>query len=191
MDRSHKIAAAMLFLFSQTLIAESGSFRMRARENYEFINIDTKPGSWNSRSFSHTLNLWYEKPFQWAIGLAAGPYGMAYPETSSKVDRPEGIGQSIKMIHHGIEYKRWMLKGIFTRVGLYHSLVNSNGSAGKDVGFATLFGIGYEHNFDGIGLALEVDTRVSYLQDTKWKISSNMIALGVHFYEFFDKQLGD
>ena len=181
------LIAIALLNFSQLLLAETdGKIRMRARENYEWITIDTRPGSWQSSSFSHTLNLWYEKPFQWAIGLGAGPYVMSYPETSKKEARGEGIGESVKIINHGLEYKRWLPQGFFGRLGIYHILFNSTGSAGKDQGYGALLGFGYEHNFDGIGLALEIDTKTINLQKTSWRIRSNMVALGVHFYEFFD-----
>lgn len=161
---------------------KDGQIRMRARENYEKIAIHTPDQVWHYESFSHTFNIWYEKPFQWALGLATGPYVMSYKEAPGQGDRPESLGRAIKLLNHGIELKSWFYQGFFYRLGVYYHQFNSEAEVGRDHGYGGLLGGGYEWDFDGIGLALEGDVRRLKLAEQGWTIEAGMVAIGVHFY---------
>ena len=172
-----------VLLFSDLGFADTGKVKMRARENYEFIKVETAEGQSKFEGFSHTFNLWYEIPTKWAFGLAFGPFAVDYGKVSESTDE-ETIGNDIKLFNTGIEFKRWHDSGLFARVGTYRQIFNGNAPSGKDIGYANLVGIGYEHSFDGWGLALEADYRRSFLVHKKWNVDAQLIAIGVHFYEW-------
>lgn len=172
----------LLLLFGAELTAEQGKWRMRARENFETFTISDKDFSYDYQSFSHTFNIWYEKPFDWAFGLATGPYVMAYAEKPGQKNRPAFLGQKVKLINHGLEYKRWLYHGLFVRPGVYYHQFNANAPDGKDIGYGGMIGLGYEFKISSIGLALEYSKRQLTLTHKKWDISADLIAIGLHFY---------
>lgn len=174
-----------ILLLTPDMALAKGQFKARARENYEQIKINIGQASHQFESFSHTINLWYEDPFNFAVGLATGPYGMAYRESPGQEQRPPELGQSIKLINQGLELKYWYLAGAFVRTGAYYQQFNSQGSAGRDEGTAWLIGAGYEWDLSGIGLALEADYRASRLNRLQWDVNASMVAIGVHFYDWF------
>lgn len=181
-------ASSCTLVFGQaatSLASSDGSLHIRARENYEHMSLELDGTTYRYRSFSHTFNIWYEKPYDYALGLATGPFVMSYPKANNQDLPLDGqLGAKIKFINHGIEFKKWFQRNFFLRAGLYYHQFNSHGSLGRDNGVGGLIGVGYEVDFEKIGLAFEFDYRRASLLKSKIDVSSKMFAIGVHFYGY-------
>ncbi|MFK7825971.1 MAG: hypothetical protein AB8G05_17595 [Oligoflexales bacterium] len=179
----------LIFIFlaidDSKLRASPGGFHIRVRENYEHLELSLSHQKYRYQSFSHTFNLWFEKPYDYAFGLATGPFVMSYSKSpQQKIPDQHEFGEYIKFISHGLELKKWYLKNYFFRMGTYFHQFNSNGTLGKDWGLGGLFGLGYELDFENIGLAFEADYKLSKLSRSSVEISSKMVAIGFHFYKY-------
>lgn len=165
--------------------AHADGYKMRAREHYETMALSGISPTKTARyfGFSNTINIWYEKPFHYAFGLAGSPL-FATLELQGP-DQPQATGKRIRLVHLGLEGKLFVWPeswGAFTRLGLYHAQLQSGGSLGTINGKSYLLGIGYEWNLAGIGIAPELAWRQGLLKGDVHFIGQAP-AIGVHFYK--------
>ena len=161
--------------------AFAGRFRVRAREHYETIKFDDGDASKTYKGFTNTINAWYEEPFQYAVGFAGSPiFARLFADQALP-----GFAPEVRLVHLGVEGKMFpapeVLSG-FLRGGVYQSQLTSNGEAGRMGGSSYLVGVGYEFNFDGIGVAPEASWRGGNLDD-EVRFSGSAPCIGVHFYK--------
>jgi hypothetical protein len=132
---------------------------------------------------SNTINVWYEKPFQYSFGFAASPLLATLPVT--KGEPPPECGDRVRLVHLGSEGKIFPFAGlvhVFARAGVYSSTLTSNGPLGSTTGTSGLLGIGYEWDLGGIGLAPEFSWRTGWLARSI-KFEGSAPAIGLHFYK--------
>jgi hypothetical protein len=173
-----------LLALSITTTASADGFKMRAREHYETMRVTAtdsdQPTTFSG--FSNTINLWYEKPMSYAIGLAASPLWATLGVTGTK--NSDAFGERIRLVHIGIEGKYFPLTagGLFTRLGLYRATLQTNGLGGVTSGRSALAAIGYEWQIGRVGLALEWALRSGDLA-SGGTFHGEAPAIGVHFYQ--------
>jgi len=162
--------------------SHAGEVKVRAREHIDFHNVDINGGDSTSYSgLSNTINIWWEKPGVYSVGLAFNPiFGSAKPDD----DASDQLGDKIKLITLGIEgkyYHRYVSKNLFSRIGVGGTRLDSNGEIGDVDGYHAYMGIGWEFDIKGVGLALEMAFRHSGLEQNI-VVNSVTPSIGVHFY---------
>jgi len=165
----------------QSTLDTKGRIRVRAREHFERINIQTDEDLIPYSGFTNTINLWWEVPFSYQVGFAGSPL-LAKLYTK---DPPVGFSDAITLIHLGIEAKFFPLpKGlpIFLRLGFYDTTLDTRSETDKLKGSSELFGAGWEFNFSGIGVAPEMAWRYGILEQSV-RFQGTAPAIGVHFYK--------
>lgn len=172
-------------VFSINALAE-GKWKFRAREHFEFHKIKTgEDQELNYRGFSNTINFWYEVPYRYSYGLAAGPLlGSAKRQDSSP---PEVFGNTIRLFTLGVEAKYFPLPDqlkLFVRGGTGWAWLSSTRTKPNPDGFQIYAGTGYEIPIGKFSLAPEVAYRFSRLKDGV-RITSLTPSIGFHFYEMF------
>ena len=177
-----KVLALVAYVFFGvgTECAEAGQIRMRAREHYETMQITNKLGTSSYVGFTNTINVWYEEPYRWSLGLAGSPlWAMLHAKSPL-----ESYSSTIRLVHLGIEGKFFPLPNIvnlFFKCGVFDAQLTSNGVAGQLRGHSLLGGVGYEWDLGGIGLAPEISWRWGRLAD-QTEVVGSAPAIGVHFY---------
>ena len=168
-----------------TLIAENISaeqIKMRAREHFDFHNIMFSDGTnHNYSGLSNTINLWWEKPRNYSIGLAFNPI-LGSANTDDEVNGR--LDEEDRLITLGVEGKyhhRYLMINLFSRVGLGASRLQGSGATGDVDGYHAYVGLGWEFNVKGVGVALEMAYRRSQLEQGV-SIDSITPSIGVHFY---------
>jgi len=160
----------------------AGEIKARAREHVDFHNVAFNDGSDTAyRGLSNTINVWWEKPRIYSIGLAFNPI-IGSAKTDDKPD--VRLSRRIKLITLGLEgkyYHRYMSSHLFTRLGLGATRLDNNGPAGEADGFHAYLGAGWEFDIKGVGLALEMAYRQSRLAQGII-VNSITPSIGVHFY---------
>ena len=177
--------AAALLGGSWGQVAAAGSLHLRAREHYEWVAVEHLAGASTTtyQGFTNTLDLWWEEPFRYQIGLAGSPLFATLPIVGS--DQPQGVGDRMRLVHLGIEGKGFPLAGlvsVYLRGGVYASTLDTMGSKGTVRGTSGLIGVGYEWTIHGVGLAPEVAWRRGVLADGI-TFRAFAPAIGVHFYQ--------
>ncbi|MFW7378631.1 MAG: hypothetical protein ACOH5I_07490 [Oligoflexus sp.] len=154
----------------------------RAREHYDQHHIKIDEDDYRYVGFSNTINLWYEVPYSYSLGLAIGPLlGMAMREKAPENDR---FGPTIRLFHAGIEYKFFpsgWFTGFFTRIGVGASYLTSRGLYDDLRGNNVYLGLGWEIPFQHLGVAIEFAVRKSWLEEGL-EIDSMTPSMGFHFY---------
>lgn len=172
--------AAYVYFGVGTEWAEAGQIRMRAREHYETMQITNKAGTSSYVGFTNTINVWYEEPYRWSVGLAGSPlWAMLHANAPL-----ESYSSTIRLVHLGIEGKFFPLPNIlnlFFKSGVFDAQLTSNGSAGQLHGRSVLGGVGYEWDLGGIGLAPEISWRWARLAN-QTEVVGVAPAIGLHFY---------
>ena len=167
-------------LSSYVAYAETLNLKPRAREYYEFIELSRDGDKKAYQGFSNIINYWHEVPRDYAAGLAVGSISSPYKETDS--DKPnDAFRATFRTFTLGTEYKKWFNDHPFLRGGVYLNRFQA-GSATPELGYSFYVGAGWEFDVKGVGVALEVGHKAGFF-GPRWKMSSNMIALGVHFYK--------
>ncbi len=161
--------------------------RLRAREHFEFNSIhygSAKPDQ-NYFGLADTVNLWYEKPFEWAFGLGAG---ILPGSPLNRQPAPPGVGGKPDVWHAGFEFKYFLgqllgvrMPGLFGRLGATANILDTNGPRGTILGGGYYVGAGYEFLIWKIGLAPEVAFRHVIYQEHVREYSFTP-SFGVHFY---------
>jgi hypothetical protein len=161
--------------------AFSMSARPRLREHFDDHKIKSGDQEYTYKGFSNTFNLWYEKPFDFALGLALTPI-------LGNIKHKEGIqttyGEKIKLFGIGVEFKHFPLKLLpqaFYRAGAYYTELQTDALIGDQTGLSVLGGIGYEFKVWKMGIAPEFAIRRSFLQNSTSVLTMGP-AIGFHFY---------
>jgi len=169
----------VLMAFEQT---NAGEIKARAREHVDFHNIVFKDGSDAAYSgLSNTINIWWEKPRIYSIGLAFNPI-LGSAEADGETDAR--LSRKLKLITLGLEgkyYHHYIYHNLFTRLGLGSTRLDTNGNIGEVDGFHAYIGTGWEFDIKGVGLALEMAYRQSRLAQGV-VVNSITPSIGVHFY---------
>tara|TARA_Y100000590_G_scaffold450933_1_gene591443 strand:- start:3938 stop:4489 length:552 start_codon:yes stop_codon:yes gene_type:complete len=177
-----------LFLFSiHTFVFADGKLRLRAREHFQWHRISLSEPTSSLRYFglSNTLNLFWEEPFHRSYGLAVGP--MLGSASIQSHLTPE-FGSKIRQWIIGGEWKEYPFKenkgGVFGRVGIGATALQTGGSLGTLWGAYGYFGIGYEFLIaNKVGINPEVAFRQSFYE-TGVSVSTLTPSIGLHFYVF-------
>ena len=91
-----------LFIFLLLTTDALSAIKVRAREHYEVHSITQRQEKSVYRGFSNTMNIWYEKPYVYSVGLAISPIlGSSKAADSSN----EPYGSSLTLVNIGLEYK--------------------------------------------------------------------------------------
>jgi len=172
------------FLFVLSLIGQAmaGDFKFRAREHLDSHKIVFNDGSdVTYQGLSNTLNLWWEEPRFYSIGLAFNPLlGSAKVTSGQNVE----LGNEIKLITLGLEgkyYHRNISANLFSRLGVGYARLDGSGSGGDLEGYHAYLGAGWEFDVKGVGIALELAFRHSRLEQDV-VVNSLTPSFGVHFY---------
>ena len=180
-----KNAVAMLILLIalvMPLASLAGDFKARAREHIDIHKIDINNGNNLSYSgLSNTINIWWEKPRIYSIGLAFNPI---FGSASADNDVGTGLSDKIKLITLGVEgkyYHHYAAKNLFSRFGVGASQLDTNGILDNVDGYHLYVGAGWEFDVNGVGIALEMAFRQSRLSQNII-INSITPSIGVHFY---------
>jgi len=174
--------SSVLFLLLPMAPASAGDFKFRAREHLDVHTISVNDGSdVTYQGLSNTLNLWWEEPKFYSIGLAFNPLlGSAKLESGQNA----AIGNEIKLITLGLEgkyYHRDISANLFSRLGVGYARLESGGSSGDLEGYHAYIGAGWEFDVKGVGIALELAFRHSRLEQDV-VVDSLTPSFGVHFY---------
>ncbi len=166
-----------LTLFASS--AEAGPVHLRAREHYETVDVTSPDGRATFSGFTNTIDLFYEVPFRYSLGVAGSPL---FATLSGKGHLP-GLGDTIRLVHLGCEGKAFPFEGwpVFGRLGVYRTTLASRDAAGTLQGESVLFGLGFEVDLGGIGLAPEMSWRRGELSQAVGFVGLAP-AIGVHFY---------
>jgi len=83
--------------------AAAGDIKVRAREHFDFHDIAFGSGSGSAYAgLSNTINVWWEKPRIYSIGLAFNP---VIGSARASGDYDARLGNKIKLIMLGVEGK--------------------------------------------------------------------------------------
>jgi hypothetical protein len=171
----------LLVLMSMSLSVFSMSFRPRLREHYDDHTITSGGQEYSYKGLSNTFNFWYEKPFDFALGLAITP---VLGNGKHKGGTLSTFGEEIKLFGAGIEGKHFPIKAIpqlFYRAGVYYTELQTDQAIGDQTGFSVLGAIGYEFKVWKMGIAPEFAIRKSFLQNST-TVTTMGPAIGFHFY---------
>ncbi len=170
---------AVLVMLGQ---ATAGDIKVRAREHFDFHDVAFDNGSSTYAGLSNTINVWWEKPRVYSIGLAFNPV-IGSARASGNYDAR--LSNKIKLIMLGVEgkyYHRDIAPSLFSRLGLGYTRLDTKGSSIDDIdGYHVYIGAGWEFDIKGVGLALEMAFRQSRLEQGVI-VNSITPSIGVHFY---------
>lgn len=156
---------------------------MRARESFEWFDIESSSQDVAYQGLTNTFNLFYEKPMEYSIGLAGGSIFSGLSTTDTPLP---GFSDEIKTTFIGLEAKYFptkALRGFFVRPGLYWKTLNSKGVVGKVDGFMGGVGLGYEIPiWEQIHLVPETGTQFGDLG--AYPVNIKSVSLALHFYNF-------
>ena len=174
-----KVLFTVFILLLATEEAEAYDFKFRAREHYEIHNITAGGQDYKFRGLSNTINAWFEKPYDFSIGLAFSPV-----LAGIKADETYAIGEKLTLYNVGIEAKyfpKLLSDYLYGRGGVGYSHLENSG-LGKQDGYNVYFGLGYEIPFKSFGIALEAAIRQVELNND---ISDQIFtpSVGLHFYK--------
>jgi len=158
--------------------SDGGSFRIRARENFESGTVDLADGRGPLRvnGLVSAFTLGYERPFDKLVGLAVQRGSLRDRETDQKISETT-LGLEIKSFPCE-KARLWFVRG-----GLLASAIDPDGGPGSRWNFGFSVGTGYEFPVWKVGLAPEAGGKLLWGSDSK-SASLIYVALGVHFYVF-------
>jgi len=168
-----------LLVFEQ---ATAGDIKVRAREHVDLHDIVFDDDSDTAyRGLSNTINVWWEKPRIYSIGLAFNPI---FGSANSDDNHDARLSDKIKLITLGAEgkyYHRDIAPSMFSRFGLGYTRLDTDGPIGDIDGYHAYVGVGWEFDVNGVGIALEMAYRQSRLEQSTF-VHSITPSIGVHFY---------
>ena len=171
-----------IFIVFLSLEINALPIKFRAREH--FIDnhvIKFKDGTQTEYGgLSNTLNIWYEIPFHYSLGLSLSPI-IGSPSTK---DPLATLGSKIQLQVCGIEGKYYPVSGFkgFVRGGLGYTRLSASGVYDGVNGSSYYIGLGWEFPVWKIHLAPEIALRKSQLSDGV-EIDSTIFSIGFHFYK--------
>jgi len=145
MKKSMLSCTSVLFVLSLMGQAMAGDFKFRAREHLDVHKISVSDGSEVTyKGLSNTLNLWWEEPRFYSIGLAFNPV-----LGSAKVNSGQDVrfADEVKLITLGLEgkyYHRNISANLFSRLGVGYARLENSGSSGDLEGYHAYLGAGWE-----------------------------------------------
>lgn len=178
------IALCVLTSCASAFASAFDNIRVRAREHFEThrYKFGELGKSETYRGLTNTINIWYERPFEYSIGLALGPVLGAARSDGPSEALPQAGGK-IQLAVAGVEGKYFPIAGVkaFTRVGVaWHSLT-TNGTYGAVKGWGYYGGLGWEIPTKWVSIAPEIAYREVFLaHDITGRIFTPSI--GLHFY---------
>lgn len=184
--RARRIAAAALVLAGLVTPARAGSWRARAREHFD--RLDLRYGSPGGREhysgLTNTMNVWYEEPFRYALGFSISPIA-GLGQATTRGSPPAGTNAKIRLWNLGFEGKLfpWRDRGLFARAGLTGNILETRGSRGALGGAGALAGLGWEFKVRRLGIAPEAALRYVLLEGGG-RIIAFTPSIGFHFYAF-------
>lgn len=158
------------------------SIKVRAREHYELHSIQEGGETSVYRGFSNTMNIWYEKPYDYSFGLAISPI-LGSSKAAGTDDEP--YGSRLTLVNIGLEYKVFphkLLAQTYTRFGAGYSQMLTEQGPDNSTGFNLYSALGYELPLKDFGLALELGYRYTKLSNDI-SINSFLPSIGLHFYK--------
>ena len=161
-------------------VSEAQSIKLRAREHFEVHTIKVLGSDYVYKGASNTINIWYEIPQKWSLGLGISP--LLGEAKNSEAVLNTGLGTSIKLFTVNIEFKYYFISGWFVRPGLGWADLQTGGTYQDFSGWNAYGGAGYEWQLGSIGLALEAAYRYSQLSE-EVTITSVTPSIGFHFYK--------
>jgi hypothetical protein len=177
-----------LLIFSFTSLGKTnfwteGNYKFRARESYEWLQFKSDSQKEAFQGLSNTINFFYEKPFDYSYGLAAGSL---FSGLSSENGLP-GLSRDIDIFFIGFEGKLFFFggsrQGLFTRPGLFFHQIQNDGARGNIDGVSLLTSLGYEFFvYKDIALAPEIAFKSGESGPYSWQ--GLTLSLGLHFYQF-------
>lgn len=159
--------------------------RVRAREHFEThkYKLGDTGQSETYKGLTNTINIWYERPFEYSVGLALGPV-IGGARSDGPSDAQPAFGGQIQLAVAGIEAKYFPISGIkgFLRGGLSWNSLRTNGTYGRINGYGYYGGLGWEIPIGIVSIAPEVAfRRVHLAHDVTGDIFTPSI--GLHFYK--------
>jgi hypothetical protein len=178
----------ILFLFGGLLavtdvaLSFPEDIRVRAREHFEAhrYKADGLGGDFEFRGLTNTINLWYEKPFHYSVGLAFGPViGSAKAKDASTE-----FGETVKLWVAGVEAKYFPYSAEhlwFIRLGLSWHRLETDGRFNSVDGWGSYLGLGREFPIGMVSIAPEVAFRKVFLERG---VEGDVVtpSIGFHFY---------
>ncbi len=164
---------------------EWNQIRIRAREHFETHSYKLgRTGQKESyKGLTNTINIWYERPFEYSFGLALGPViGGARSDGPSEAS--PHLGGEIQLAVAGLEAKYFPVRNWkgFLRGGVSWNSLRTNGTYGRLNGYGYYGGVGWEIPIKWVSVAPEIAfRRVHLAQDVTGDIFTPSI--GLHFYK--------
>lgn len=161
------------------------SIRVRAREHFEIhkYKLGETGQTETYKGLTNTINIWYERPFEYSVGLALGPViGGARSDGPSEAG--PRFGGDIQLAVAGLEAKYFPVSGLkgFLRGGLSWNSLRTNGTYERLNGYGYYGGVGWEIPIKWVAIAPEIAfRRVHLAQDVTGDIFTPSI--GLHFYK--------
>ena len=169
---------SLLFAFSEDVY--SLNIKPRAREYYEVIKLQTGANEKAYRGLSNIINIWHEVQGDFSLGFAFGSIGSPYQQENN-VRPSSDFHASFQLYTAGLEYKKWYHNQPFVRIGTYNNYFQM-GAKDPLSGHSNYIGLGWEFDYDGMGIAAELGQKFGFYGG-KWELNSKMFALGFHFYK--------
>ena len=176
--------SVVLYFFPS--VVEAGNIRLRAREHFEWLSIKYGPVSDTEKYFglTNTLNLWFEEPFRYSLGLAFGP---VIGSAKSQGEVPLGTASTIRLWNIGVEGKYFFKPeqyGLFGRLGFTGNILDTRGSLGNLLGGGYYLGLGWETQIWKMGVAPEIAFRHVILEKSS-RVFAFTPSIGFHFYQLY------
>jgi hypothetical protein len=171
-----KILFGLLFTYNLFAIP----IKFRAREHFEVHKFKGNHLDQTFKGLSNTINIWWEDPYKFSIGLAFSPIISSLTNSS---DTP--LGKKIKLFSLGIEAKYFfsdLINSLYIRPGLFHTTLNPSSNLKNQKGYSVYLGIGYEVPLQYFSLAFELANKRSFLENSI-QINSFTPSIGLHFYK--------
>lgn len=181
-----KLLLLITGIFSFTASAlDWEKIRVRAREHFESHSY--KLGRTGQREtykgLTNTINIWYERPFEYSLGLALGPV-IGGARSDGPSDAGPAFGDKIELAVAGVEAKYFPVAGLkgFFRGGLSWNSLQTNGTFGRINGYGYYGGLGWEIPVGMVSIAPEVAFRRVHLAKG---VTGDIFtpSIGLHFYK--------
>lgn len=175
---------AFLTLLAPSAHAAEGRFTPRFREHYDLTQLRTAAGNTTYGGLSSSVNLFYEKPLEWSLGLVFNPVVAGRDKQLGTANL--ALPSKIRIWHYGIEYQRFVLAepekyGLFARVGASFDVFDVKYATTR-YGGSYYLGLGWEQRIGGVGIAPEVAFRhMVFEKDIQALAFTPSLALRLYF----------
>ena len=172
-----------LVLFLIIFVCFDSLAKFRAREHYDYHQIDFQSETYTYRGLSNTINyFWSEKAMEHSFGLGVSTLGDNV-ENENLSGSP--IGEKITLYQIDLEYK-WFpkiaLDGLYLRHGAGYSLLDTQ-NLDTFHGLHYQQAIGHEWFLKHFGLAFEFSAQSIFYESGVRSLTFGA-AIGFHFYPY-------